>query len=170
MSDFWDKLEDIFGDFSKYYPNAAGYNPMVFLLAPILGFLFLLFLFLGNWKSITKWFDRATTKNEIVVKTEGDVNTTSIRITWQMDYTNEVDIYNQGEVLYTEFFERGNNHFSVSYQDSIIAELLHYKETGLTGHAYSFIFSENLPCISVDVNIEGVSDSLRWISRPTCLK
>ena len=168
MRDFWDKLENIFGDFSKYYPNGHGINPFTFLLAPILGFLFLLFLFLGNWKSITHWFDRTTTSNKVVVRTQNNLDPKFIRISWKMDYTNEVDVYKHGDVLYTEFFERGNNQFSVSYKDSSIARVMHYKETGLTGHTYEFSISKPDSCLSVALEIRGESDSISWINKSDC--
>lgn len=170
MRDFWDKLENLVGDFRGYYPNVIGNNPFTFLLAPILGFLILFFLILGNWKSITHWFDRSLASNEIELSSDGDIELAQIQITWKMDYTNEVEIYREGEFLYTDFFERGDNFFSIFYNDSSIAEFVHYKETGLEGHDYKISLKESTDCINVNVKIEGASDSIRWLKKTECVK
>lgn len=168
MRRFWEWLENVIGDFRGYYPNAYANNPFSFLLAPILGFLFFLFLILGNWKSIQKWFDKSVAKNTITLTVEEPLELERTRIDWRVSYIKSVPIYENGQTTYTEFYEYGENHFIILYDNEVIADIVQFKEEGLSGHHYSFQLSKTDSCIHPLLKIEGTYDSTNWVLRPKC--
>ena len=163
MRDFWEKLEDLVGHIPSGNPTRA----MTFLLAPILGFLFFIFLILGNWKNIVKWVQRSTEYNQIEVIGPEDFEEQLI-IYWSMEYTRPIPIYKNGQVLFTEFFEKGDNLFHIVFEDSVIAEVIHHKLDGEDGHKYAFSIKERMECLVIDLKIKGKSDSLKWLKQPIC--
>lgn len=165
MSRIWEWLKEEVGKIKSPY---AARTVMMAIASPFLFVLLVVFLILGSWDANVRDFTKAINYNRIELEMGSTLSKDLTRIEWKMDYTKSITIFEKGETTYTDFFEYGNNLFKIFYGDSLIAEVVHFKESNHAGHKYKFELEMEGNCLLPRLEVAGKYDSLRWVSTPPC--
>ena len=130
----------------------------------------LILLILGTWDSTWGKIQRATQLSDFEVQTDTSIVTDQVRIDWHVPDIPYATVYDHGETLMNQFFDRGNHFYAVYYADSLLGEFAHYHPEKMMKHTYRILVErDSTGCLALGVTIEGPSDSLRWIQPPGCM-
>jgi hypothetical protein len=119
-------------------------------MIPLFVFFFSFVILASNFDNIKHWYLNLTHPNSIEVVCNGDVDESQVEIKWSFDeFVEPITIWKNGDEVYLDFKNSGNNIFTLFVNDSLISRHNQYKDADWLGYTYVFEISAKDTVISV---------------------
>ena len=126
------------------------------IVVPFLFIWIIIIIVIGDWDANANLFNKWFYPNDISIEAGNGLDANAVSILWKTDLMKRnMLLYKNGEVLYDDFREQGDNYFTVLYRDQQIAMFDQVKKKGIYGHDYHFSIKRTENLLKVDLSIEG---------------